>query len=360
MSDLITRLESSPEGFDLFQAMSLLERAEPDRAGLGCSLGVDEAARLLGDPRLSFAPSDVVEVGQSPEAGGPPRFLSTAALTLAGAQGPLPLPLAEHLLERKRQRDTAALDFLDIFNQRLLAFLYRSRRKHRPGLGVAGLQASPIGQVMRALGGQVGLAGQDLLESETRGGGPHGEQVWLRHVAVQAAAPRSMASLLAVLSDRTGLRWSGRSFIGEWLPLPVQDQARLGSRRAPGCVLGQGQALGQRAWDAAAALEVSTGPLGVERMSALLPGQPEHRRVAWLVESHLQSPIKARLRLQPNVAQLPRQRLGARGPQLGLTSWLETAPGSQREPQPVCVRLSAQESPARAATPAPSSIGPSA
>jgi len=360
MSALIARLESSPEGFDLFQAMSLLERAEPDRAGLGCSIGVDEAARLLGDPRLSFAPSDVLEVGQSPESGGPPRFLRTAALTLAGAQGPLPLPLVEQLLERKRQRDSAALDFLDIFNQRLLAFLYRSRRKHRPGLGPGGLQASPISQVFRALGSQVVVAGPGVAASDTQGEGPHGEPVWLRHTAVQAAAPRSMASLLTVLSDRTGLRWSGRSFIGEWLPLPVQDQARLGARRAVGCVLGEGQALGRRAWDASAALELATDRLAEERLSALLPGQPEHRRLAWLVQSHLQSPIQARLRLQPNIRQLPRQRLGAQGPQLGLTSWLETAPGSLRQPQPVCVRLRLQENPARSVAAATSPTGPSA
>ena len=59
MRDLITQLAEAPQSFDLFQAMSILERSEPDLAPVGTSLGLDEALRLSADVTLSFMPSDV-------------------------------------------------------------------------------------------------------------------------------------------------------------------------------------------------------------------------------------------------------------------------------------------------------------
>ena len=87
MRDLITQLAEAPQSFDLFQAISLLERSEPDRAAVGTSLGLDEALRFSADVTLSFMPSDVSAVLLSKRE-GPPLTLSTSALSLAGAHGP--------------------------------------------------------------------------------------------------------------------------------------------------------------------------------------------------------------------------------------------------------------------------------
>ena len=59
---LIERLLSRPQGFNLFQAISLIERHAPEKAALGTGVGSDEAAVLRGAVSLAFATSDVASV----------------------------------------------------------------------------------------------------------------------------------------------------------------------------------------------------------------------------------------------------------------------------------------------------------
>jgi type VI secretion system protein ImpH len=59
---LIARLIANPQGFDLFQAISLLERAVPHARPLGRGTGAGEGVRLSGFVSLTFEPSDVRSV----------------------------------------------------------------------------------------------------------------------------------------------------------------------------------------------------------------------------------------------------------------------------------------------------------
>ncbi len=326
MPGLIERLIERPEGFDLFQALHLLERADPARRAVGSSLGLDEAVRLSGHVGLEFPPSDIQSVRESSQP-GPPMTLSSAVMALAGAQGPLPLAYTELLLEGLRQRHPAGLALLDIFQQRLLGFLYRARRKHRLALASGPLEAAPVLRVLDALSG---LGRAEGARS------PGGQQAWLRHAGLQGAAPRSMASLLALLRDRLDLRLQGQAFCGAWHPLACESRARLmphGERR--GCArsaLGGGAALGARAWNPVAGIELSTPVLTPVQMDALLPGGPAHELLAWLVARHQQQDTRVVLRV--SVSGVQPTRLGQREPEgagrlprLGLCTWLAARTG---------------------------------
>lgn len=201
MSDLMSLLRDDPHAFDLFQAISILERSEPARAPVGTSVGMDEALRLKAQVEMSFAPSDISDLDDSKQP-GPPLTLKSPVLTLAGSQGPLPTPFTELLMDRRRARDNSGLDFLDIFNQRLLGFLYRSRRKHHMALSTGSINEAPI---VRSLDALASLGRAEGVR------GPDGEQAWLRHAGLQGAAPRSMVSLLAVVRDRMGVHFRASS-----------------------------------------------------------------------------------------------------------------------------------------------------
>lgn len=314
MAGLIDQLQSAPESFDLFQALSLLERHEPERALLGTSVGLDETVRLLAQVSLGFVSSDVNAIGPS-ERVGPPLALKSAVMSLAGATGPLPLPFSEWLMERHRQRDRAGLEFLDIFNQRALAFLYRSRRKHRLGLFPRDVLESPL---FRSLDRLTGLGLQEGVR------GPQGARPWLRHASLQGAAPRSMTSLLTLLSDRLGVRLSGRQFVGGWFSVAPGDRARLITRAklAGRSQLGQNSTLGANVWDQSAGLELQTPDLGATALEDFLPGGGNYKLLGWLARDHLQSQVNIQLRLQPQEVDLPLRSLGSDGPRLGHTSWL--------------------------------------
>jgi len=136
--------------FDFFQAVRLLELARPETTALGT--GADpsaEALRLRSKVGLHFSPGDVVRGGVNDGYGR--AVLEVAFMGLAGADGPLPVPYCELVLDNARPDagddtfDAAQLhqngggddarDFLDIFNHRLISFLYRIRKKHSLALG---------------------------------------------------------------------------------------------------------------------------------------------------------------------------------------------------------------------------------
>ncbi len=315
-------LRSNPHAFDLFQAISILERSEPARAPVATSVGLDEALRLSAQVELAFAPSDISDLCDSARA-GPPLTLKSALVSLAGAQGPLPMAFTELLLERRRMRDQAGLDFLDIFNQRLLGFAYRSRRKHHLALSPDQLASAPLALSLDALSGL----------GRTEGArGPGGELAWLRHAGVQGAAPRSMASLLAVVRDHLGVHFSGRQFIGGWHRLALADRARLHDKKLqPGnqARLGMGASLGARAWDQCAGMALATPPLEPASFSSLLPGGKANALLGWLVARHLQRDMQVVLEL--NFKNAPETRLGAAlAPRLGLSAWLCSPAGAPR------------------------------
>jgi type VI secretion system protein ImpH len=267
--------------------------------------------------------SDVAALVKS-ERPGPPLTLSSPVLSLAGAHGPLPMPYTEVVLERRRMRDASGLDFLDIFNQRILGFLYRSRRKHHLALAGACIGEAPLVRCLDA------LASLGRAENVR---GPHGEQAWLRHAAVQGAAPRSMTSLLAVVRDRLGVQFTGKQFVGGWHTLANIDRARLHSAgRQPGmqAMLGYGVSLGARAWDQGGGIALDAPALQPARFAALLPGGQDYSLLGWLVGRHLQRDMQVQLKLE--LATRPATRLmqaAPLAPRLGLSAWLCSAPAGE-------------------------------
>ncbi len=311
---LVERLGDRPQGFNLFQAISLLERASPQLAPVGKGDGQMEAVRLKSVVSLGFQPSDVSRVSAGAE-DAEAWILATPVLSLAGAQGPLPLPFTEMVLERTAARDHATADFLDIFNHRFLAFLYRSRKKHHMGLNWQSPQASSLAgclDALSALGLKAGL------------GSPQGESSWLRHAGLLGGAPRSMTGLMAMLSDRLGVVARGRQFCGGWRNLEPRDITRL-SGRAPGRAarLGRSAVLGKRVWDQGAGITLELSGLTLRRLRRLLRGGEEYGLLGWMVGRYLQQDVGVEMVLHIDGRELRPSILGQKEPlQLGWTSWL--------------------------------------
>ncbi|AQV98980.1 type VI secretion protein [Cupriavidus necator] len=322
---VIECLAANPAGFDLFQAISLIERAMAGTQPVGRGNGAGEPVRLRGLVSLAFQPRDI---GAVHKRGGERAYtLTTPVMSLAGAGGPLPLAYTEMLLERRAARDPAMGDLLDSFNHRFLSFLYRGRRKHSPALG---------GQ--RPASGTLAACLDALSNLGLQRGPAAATAPWLRHAGLLGAAPRSMAGLLAMLGDRLGLRVSGTQFSGGWLPVDASDTVRLGAagrgQGPDGTALGRAAVLGRRAWDQAAGIRLDVQVPAVARLPDLLPGGRDHALVAGLVRAYAAQPLEVRLALHLNARQPAGLGLGAR---LGWTTWL--AGGAQVRPAPVQLAL---------------------
>lgn len=328
----LDRLLTAPQRFNLFQAISLLERAAPHAISVGCSHAPrdHEAVRLSAFVSLSFEPSDIRGI-TSPAPTGEPFFLSTPALSLAGADGPLPQPFTELLLQRSAQRDHATADFLDIFNHRLLAFLYRSRRKHHVSLNATQPSHASLASTLdsiSALGQQTGVRA------------PDGSAQWLRHAGLLGGTPRSMVGLLAVLRDRLKVKVTGTQFLGSWRMLEPNAVSRLHSRLPfKGTRIGHSAVLGRKFWDQGAGLHLDFTDMSRQQLHSMLPGGDEHALAHWLVRRYAPQDLEVRmaLRLAPNETQP--SRLSVTHPmRLGWTSWL-TSIGTKKPLTPVILKL---------------------
>ncbi|MBY0411471.1 MAG: type VI secretion system baseplate subunit TssG [Burkholderiaceae bacterium] len=325
----IDRLREAPQGFNLFQAISLLESASPESTPVGCSHAQHEheAVRLSATVSLSFEPSDIRSIS-SPAPTGEPYVLCTPVLSLAGAGGPLPQPFTELLIERSAKRDHATADFLDIFNHRLLAFLYRSRRKHHVSLNALDASLTSALDAISALGVQSGLRAPDQSAQ------------WLRHAGLLGGAPRSMSGLLALLRDRLGVKVNGTQFCGNWRTLEPDAFSRLDTRAgAKGTRLGHAAVLGHRVWDQGAGLHLHFSHLSLTHLHSLLPGGSNHTLAQWLVRRYVPQDLDASMTLSPAATEVRSSTLGAVNPmRLGWTSWL-TGPHCKRSLAPVRLKL---------------------
>ena len=179
MSDLITQLKQDPFQFGLFQAASLLERIAQGQGGASHWGPSEHPVRFKSDITLGFPAGDIHSI-RSDETGSYQVY--TSLMCLAGSRGPLPLVFTEMLLASRRNKDHAPVDFLDVFNHRLLHLLYQAKQKYHLSLGARGLSEMPLLRFVDA--------SASLGFKEKKGLGE--EAVWLKHAALMGAAPRSM------------------------------------------------------------------------------------------------------------------------------------------------------------------------
>jgi type VI secretion system protein ImpH len=298
--------------FDFFQAVAVLEAIEhaAGRASAGVGEGgepAEEPVRFASSVRLSFAPTDVAGVERS--ASGQPA-MTVNFMGLAGAHGPLPGPFAETVLRSAVTGDTAARDFLDIFNHRLVSLVYRVRRHHRIALGVAEPVDDDAARYLFAL---MGLGAPTLRRRLL----PVQDRALLFYAGLLSREVRPLSGLAAMLECQLGVPVEGEPLVGGTFPIEPSHRTVIGpsgrNRR-----LGRDAVLGARYWDPSACVEIRVGPLDVADYLRLVPGTgdvPAGDRLAplvMLVRFYAGAAIDLRLRLvlDPEAA----RRRGARRP----------------------------------------------
>jgi type VI secretion system protein ImpH len=325
---LMEALFARPDAFDFYQAVRLLESAAPEARSVG--EGADpsrEAVRFRTSVSLGFPASDVVRVEH--EGGATVPTMTVSFLSLAGAQGPLPQPIAERVLQRVEEGDPGLRDFLDLFHHRLVSLAYRIGRRTRPVLqGAPPAETETAASLWALMGmGTPGLRGR--LEGTD-------DRALMARAGLLARQPRSQAGLEGLLADHFGVPVSVQPLAGRWLPIPEDQQTRIGatggSRR-----LGTSAVLGTRFHDPNAAVGIRMGPMDPGLYRELLPGGcggvpaegPALTQLRELVRFYAGVETSFVLTLVLRADQVPATVLepGPR-PRLGWTSWLRTRPAA--------------------------------
>ena len=310
-------LEARPYGFSLFAALRLLEQVQAARPRLGESrMAADDGVRLGQAPHLWFAPSDVASLSQT-DAGQ--IRLEQYGFGLFGPNGALPLHLTELAYERRRhQEDGTIVDFLNLFQHRLISLFYRAWADSEPAVSLDRPRSDRFRVYVGAL---FGLAPESAHDADAVP-----DFAKLNRAGRFAQQARSADGLEAILADYFEVPIEVRPFAGAWLDIPADLHSRLGEQR-----LGVSTTLGASTWQCQHKFEIVVGPLERDAFNDFLPGARGLTELHALVRLYTNDEWAWQARLLLRDADFPGMHLGAAsalgdargaGNQLGWTSWL--------------------------------------
>lgn len=315
--DPAAAVEAEPHRFGLFHLLRLIECAHPGapRIGRPEARVADEPVRLGQEPSLSFAPSTLARMERS---GRRPR-LRTYGFGLFGPNGPLPLHLTEHVLDRKRYHgDEAFARFADVFHHRLLSLFYRAWADSEPTVSHDRPDADPFATFVASL---IGLGSPALRHRDAL---PDGFKL---HVAGRLVGQaRNPEGLRAMIAGFFGIPAEIREFVRAWMVLPPEIRWRLGDRRAG--PLGEGLIPGARVLDAQHRFRIVLGPMRMGDYTRMLPGGRSLERLIAVVRGHAGDEFAWEVQLVLRAADVPPFRLDGSN-RLGWTAWLGRRPAGR-------------------------------
>ena len=309
--------------FEFFQAVTLLQRLRQERQPVGrFSNPKDEAVHFRANTSLAFPASQIQEIEWTES--GPPE-MTVNFMGLTGPQGVLPYAYSEFILERLRAKDATLVDFLDIFNHRMISFFHRAWEKYRfPVTYCLGDEDRFTHRLLDLIGmGTPGLQERQAVPDEAL----------LHYVALLGMQSRSAAALEQVLSDYFEVPVEVEQFIGAWYRLDPASQSRVDEGDSDGERLGVGVVVGDEVWDQQSRVRVKIGPMSLSRYLDFLPDGSAYEPLKAITRFFSNDEIDFEVELILEREQVPACEVGSQGeaaPQLGWVTWLKSAP-FQRE-----------------------------
>jgi type VI secretion system protein ImpH len=292
-TSLVDNLLCSPDQFDFFQAIRLLEKQ-------------GRAIHFKTQPSFGFLHAEVLRATEQKDGS---VQLETALFNLMGPDSVLPEPIVEMALTQSEQQDPVLKDFIDSFNQRVIELAY--------SVWKLGEFAMELNQADSAKAFLLALCGGHLARNETL---PDDAKIYYSGLLSQQN--RSKESLAQMLSDFFEVPASIHSFAGEWINLHSQA-SQLGSKPHFNR-LGVDTLLGTRIWQAQHRFLIRLGPLNYEQFLRLLPNGDWLKCLSRIVQNYVGAEYAFSTELILPSELIPKCILNNQQPfQLGWNTWLK-------------------------------------
>lgn len=316
---LLQLMKEEPYSFRFFQMVRLMGRLYPDRRPVGIfATPSDELVRFSALPSLTFPASEIQSY--APQEDEPDR-LEVNFMGLNVVNGPMPRSYTAALLERKRAKDKATIEFFDIFNHRIVSLFYRAWKKYRFFIAYESREQDDD-EITQRLYDIVGLGTPGL---RNRMAIP--DEAAIYYSGIIGNQVRSAEGLKQVLEHYFRVPVEIRQFTGAWERLPASQQTFLREAGSYSECLGMGTVVGDEVWNQQGAMTVRLGPMPLERYRQFLPGARGQKELeAWLMfYSRRQFDFVVQLVLAreevPHTVLLTQE-----SPRLGYESWLKVKP----------------------------------
>ncbi len=282
------------------------------------------------------------------------KQLTISFFGLFGQQGPLPQPYQQWVRENTERGDLSLNDFLNIFDNRLIALLYSVISKQQSALEGATPELSRQGRYQAAL---IGLnPANPQQHEETQQLPARSLLAFSGLIADHRLNHPRLQNILETYLDTTVFI---DQFIGGWIPFDRNQQTPLTTNYSIGSFskqLGRESVLGSKVWKQNLGLKIYIGPLPWPQLKQLLPGEKYHEQLKSLLFTLTEQQWRLELCLLVQIHKTPQLKLTSNSrhsARLAQSSWLNSkSPATDRRffqavtdnvtntlPQPVRQRL---------------------
>ena len=327
------RMQREPWSFGFFQAVRLMQRIYPERAGVGRFVHPSkEVVRFSANSVTAFPASQIQEMRW---AGDGPPVMVVNFMGLTGPKGVLPLYYSELVRERLRQKDSTLYAFLNLFNHRMVSLFYQAWEKYRFTVAYERGERDRLSyHLLDIIGlGTRGLQSRQAVQDDSL----------LFYSGLLSLHTRSAMSLQHILEDYFGVPIEVEQFVGAWRPLAKADQCRLAEGKSFSEQLGVGAVAGDAIWDQQSGARIVIGPLTLKQYMDFLPEGTAWQPLRALTRFFSGDEIDFEVQLLLRRDEVPACEPGGRNsegtmPQLGWSTWVKTKPMSY-DPGDTILRL---------------------
>ncbi|MCU0229578.1 MAG: type VI secretion system baseplate subunit TssG [Bryobacterales bacterium] len=322
----------TPQTFEFFQAVRVLERLQPGRRAIGYFVPPkQEVVRIGAHASMSF-PASYIQNAIWKEDAAP--FLLVNFMGMTGPMGVLPHYYTTLVMDRLRAKDRVLSEFLDVFNHRMVSLFYRAWEKYHYGIAYERGGMDPFSRNLLDL---VGLGTKGLQQRL----GVRDETV-IFYAGLMAQKPRSAVGLEQLLADYFDVPVRVQQFVGAWYKIDSGTQCQLEdwgydvSRQ-----LGFGALVGDEVYSHQSKIRVRMGPLTLAQYKDFLPDGAAYAPLKSLVRFWAGDWMEYEVQLILDRASVPACHLGgdaAEPPRLGWLSWVKNQTQSS-DPDETILRL---------------------
>lgn len=313
---LIEDLSSNAVKYDFFHALRLLRQVYPNDPALGTAIRPSqESVRLNQTVSLNFAPASIERIEHRTEKDQ--LHIWSYLFGLTGPNGPLPIPLCEHIIERTRHHNDSTLEaFLNVFHHRFMTLFYRAWALNNPVVDFETGEESRFFRHIKCIAGlgTDGISGRDQVDD-------HAKVYFSGHLG---GSIRNMEGLESILSSYFEMPSRIEPFQAQWLVLPEEARVKLGESEKTG-ILGTNLIVGSMVCECQIRFRIVFGPLEMKDFQRLLPGRKAYKRLEDWVKLYTGMTYEWEVQLILKKEEIKPIQLGTES-YLGWTTWTISNP----------------------------------
>jgi len=265
ISDTLGDFEDYAYVYNFFAALRLIESQRRDKSRLGESRTPKNDQVFFGQKvSLSFAPAAIAELRRNKKKPSE-AWLDINFFGLMGPNGPLPKHLTELFLsEMVGKKRPQFLDFLNLFNHRLISLFYRSWANKEPTTQNDIPEHNKFKLYLGALAG--------YAQPEQHDRDQMSDYAKFRYTRFLGGKTRYKEGIECMITDMFGIQTRVENFVGEWLKIPESDLCKIESGPY-GKRLGINATQGRNSWQCQYKFRVILGAMDLNDFKKLLPGE---------------------------------------------------------------------------------------